>query len=300
MENLILGKSICAEFFRLNNDLRFAVQKVAINFGCDSNVYTPWMCTLPIHGDILSKQLHDLPSCLRGHMVTDVDYLIAVSKHVRYEIEKLQENSYAYSQMQVSMKGTPDSWAPLSVVDRRVIELFHDGYDYVINSGDSIAKLYDELIDFVVPIQACDKENRGFSSITSRGVIFRSFPSWATAWDVAFDVIHELGHQSLFVWQSIDKIISSDPNAPVFSLIRKGYRPAMQTFHGAIALAFMVYLQRAYSDNVDCQNVAMERGRWYAGTLNDSLGLALESLKADCQFTDIGKYIYNEMDCLVI
>ena len=131
-------------------------------------------------------------------------------------------------------------------------------------------------------------------------MVYRGFPPWATEWDVAIDLVHELGHQSLFVWQSVDDLLTTDPSAPVYSLIRKGYRPAQQTYHGAVALAFMLNFVRAYPDVPGCQEVAAIRGSWYRDSLNASLGMALESLRRECQFTDIGKAMFDEMDALVL
>ncbi|RYZ46272.1 MAG: methyltransferase domain-containing protein [Sphingobacteriales bacterium] len=55
-----------------------------------------------------------------------------------------------------------------------------------------------------------------------------------------------MGHQALIVYQQSDAIISGDLEREVYSVIRRVKRPAILSFHAAVALAFMTrYLSEA-------------------------------------------------------
>lgn len=297
--NLLIGDDILEEFYELNTKLRLSTRQVAAaHVPGVPDFYIPWTCSFPLYGNILDPiLLKGAPTCPRGGLVTDPDYLAAVSQFAEHEIKLIKSNSK--EGFQDSINGPIGTWLPLTSVSEHIQDIFTKGRAHVLNSSLSICRRYSELVDMVMPINTPDDGNRGFSSHGSRGVLYRGFPSWATEWDVGLDLAHELGHQTLFVWQSVDPLLSSDPSAPVYSLIRHGNRPAQQTYHGAVALAFVLNFARAYEHVPGCQEVAATRGTWYSNTLNESLGLALESLRRDCQFTDIGKVMFDEMDALV-
>lgn len=300
MANLLIGDTLTEEFYRLHTQLRLSTREMsALRVPGGIDFYTPWACALQRTENEIDPILVREPRCERGGLVTDSALLDAIRDWTANEVITIQEAQANSHGMQDALPGAVESWLPVKTVDERTQALFREGRRLLLTSDISFCRQYFELIDFVIPITSPAGKNRGFSSHNARGVIFRSFPPGTTVWDVGIDLAHELGHQTLFVWQSVDPILASDVSAPVYSLIRKAFRPAIQSFHAAVALAYMLKFTRAYSSDAECRVVAKKRGARYADSLDESLKLAISALQGQCKFTEIGQELLREMEMLL-
>lgn len=299
MANLLIGGQLSEPFFELNAQLRASTRELANKvIPGGARFYSPWLCTYPRFGTPPNLALLEEPPCERGGLIIDEQYLAHARAWVN-DIVLFHQSAITVDSGEVALPGEPHTWLPLETVSERIMDLFREGKKLLLASDPHMCRQYLEMIDFVVPIFSPGKKNRGFSHHLARGIIFRSFPEEATIWDVGIDLAHELGHQTLFVWQSADAILTSPKDAPVYSFIRKANRPAIQTFHAAVALAYMLSFTRCYADEADCREVAARRGDWYVDTLDKSLRLSLESLRANCTFTELGDALMQEMEALV-
>lgn len=284
VDNLLIGATIDGAFFVLNQQLRnntigFAQRKL----GRILSSYTPWLGFVPLTSKIDTCLLH-APAARRGDLLTDSNQLEAL------RILFVQVGNAIIS----DMPGDPSQWLPS---DENISDHFAAGRNQILNAEDSLRLLFESVVDCVVPLGG--GKNRGFSSHFARGAIFRSLPKSDSEFDIAFDVVHELGHQTLMVWQSIDPIITSDPAAPVFSQIRRRNRPAIQSFHAAVAIAFMRLLELSRSDNLGIREAGAKRGEQYTKSLSHSLMLAISSIREACSMSNVGEKMLAEMERLI-
>lgn len=285
MENILIGHAVAEQVFMLNAQLRSSTHASAKQAGVQSlSAYSPWTSVAPLTGSIPPSELLQSPNFERGSLVIDAAYL----RHVRDFI------SNKASVIIAGLPNSPDDWLPDGVVSNELAALFREGKRVLVASSPVLSRLYLEFVDFVVPL--ADGRNRGYSTHLARGVIFRSFPPQANAYDVAIDLAHELGHQVLMAWQSVDKILTTDHEQPVFSEIRQVDRPAIQSFHAAVALAYMLFFVKSMQGSAECQDAGLRRGKTYRGTLQASLNMATLSLRKNCKFTPLGLKMMEEME----
>ena len=64
--------------------------------------------------------------------------------------------------------------------------------------------------------------------------------------ELAINLVHELGHQTLMIYQCADPLIESDLISPIYSAVRKTERPAIMSFHAAVALIYMSWFLVEY------------------------------------------------------
>lgn len=156
-----------------------------------------------------------------------------------------------------------------------------------------IAKIFDELILHVVPMNTekgnFQKIGNGFSTHRAKGALFISVPQLGTdsLLQLKINLAHELGHQSLFVYQSADPIIKEGLDAPVYSYVRQTERPAIQAFHATVALGFMV---RFLEQTTDCSD-------YYLSSLQRLKEDFVKSLQFYDRvvFTDIGQMLFKDL-----
>lgn len=128
----------------------------------------------------------------------------------------------------------------------RDLTVLQRAIDLVVTADGSWDERFAALVRMIVPLKTIGKNVRrggvGFSSEYAKGAIFLSIPRQAEHADVelSINLAHEMGHQALMVYQASDQIIEGNLGLPVYSGVRKTNRPAIQSFHAMIALAFMV------------------------------------------------------------
>lgn len=284
MAALLIGESLATEVFSLNKKLRENTLSYSQNkFGIISPRYSPWLCFAPIVEQIPAKLLQSSYT-KRGGLLVDPDEIDELATFISGEGISCLDG----------LPGEKALWLPsLDGISRE----YEQAAILIRSSGKTLELLFDAIVDVVVPLGG--GRNRGYSTHFARGAIFRSLPDDNDACDVAFDVVHELGHQVLMIWQSIDPIIVSDPEALIYSQIRKKNRPAIQSYHATVALAYMLYLKQRNHHLEGMIAAAERRGASYSTSLENSLELAIASIRDGCELSDIGSMMLSEMEALL-
>jgi hypothetical protein len=284
---LLIGTEPSEQLLAANARLRSIIRKKCdAKFSVGGSFYSPWSCIYPMLEHMPAHILLE-PHTARGGLVTDREYL-SLARNFMLEHPLMANTGLAGL--------NADDWIPILNVREDQVQLFEAGKRLLTRSSTMMCRLYYELVDFVLPLPG--ERNRGYGSNLARGIILRTLPRDATPYDVAIDLAHELGHQALAVWQSLDPVMTTDPELPVYSEIRRTMRPAIQTFHASVALAFMHYFVASLPDDEEAQQAGLRRGQSYSGTLQSSLALSNASLRKYCEFTPLGEKLLDEMDAL--
>lgn len=288
MDSLLLGDRVAPDVFQIASELRRAtLEEANRKWNASYEAYSPWMCCVPVMSstEFIPRELLRQPTSDRGFIVTDEGYL-------RLAREFTESKSF------LKMKGIfdqdPRDWLPSVELTAEQVSVFADGRVTLTQSNDILCEMYSQFVDFVLPLGG--ERNRGFVGHLTRGIIYRTIPKNCDKYDVAIDLAHEMGHNVLITWQSVDPIVSSDRRQMIYSQIRRTLRPVMQTFHAAVALAFMYQLVKLNKANPDFVEAGRRRGAKYTESLRVSLRLSVESLRRECKFTAIGSRILNELE----
>jgi HEXXH motif-containing protein len=119
-----------------------------------------------------------------------------------------------------------------------------------ISKIKSFNELFSSSLRSVVPLgeipeSPCLRKNgSGFSAHWLKGAVFLSLPQEHPFphLELAINLVHEMGHQALMFYQDADPIIEkTDFDRPVYSMIRKTFRPAIMSLHALVAIYFMYY-----------------------------------------------------------
>ncbi len=287
MDSILIGATMGRHVFRLNDGLRAATCRLAsTELSLEMRHYSPWASSVPLTRDIAPELLGPAPVEQRGGLLSDGAYLRVVRGF-------LDRQRYLDE-----IDGVKADWLPSPTVDRRTKAVFEGGRDILLASHPSLRRLYQSFIDYVVPLEG--EVNRGYSNHLARGVIFRTFPADGDEYDVAIDLAHELGHNVFFAWQSTDTIMDrSEHGKPVYSASRAMLRPAIQSFHGAVALAFMLFVVEALRDDPRARAAGVRRGEQYGSTLPAMLDMTLRALDEHCTLTPLGRHVFDEMAALL-
>lgn len=281
---LLIGEEIDSAFFALNSSLRSkTIEHSNGVLEVSRDQYSPWLAYTTKLSSI-NPYLFDFMPTERGDLIRNERYIKAAADFLSYNGQEAVEE----------LAGDVEPWLPSL---ENLSDQFKEARNLVKATGLAMETTYNVIVDYVVPLGGLTR--RGYSTHYLRGAIFRTFPPSFNASHCALDIIHELGHQVLALWQSADPILTTPPKAPVFSQIRQENRPAIQSYHAAVALAFMLRLQQAHPNNMELQEAAKELGAEYSVSLHNSLKLALQSLRSGCHFTDIGEEIIREMEALL-
>lgn len=182
---------------------------------------------------------------------------------------------------------------------QELIAQYRNGLDLFFSAGRYWETLFSTLCSFVVPIYSTRPSVRsggvGFSTLRARGAIFLSPPSDLehSHIELAINLSHELGHQSLMIYQGADPILEGDLNTPIYSVIRKTMRPAIWSFHAVVAIAFMVMF---ISDLMKNASLSNDEQAYLAERL-DELRKSLAEGALTCKklnFTPVGQRLFNE------
>lgn len=154
----------------------------------------------------------------------------------------------------------------------------------------------------IIPVESSSPSNfplrpfgSGLSTHFYRNGVFLSTPKehpWALG-EFILNLVHELGHQIVMLYQCGDAILSGDLKEPMYSVIRRTNRPAIKSFHALVATAVMWELmtdaRSAFDDlwGIDRTN---ERAQY----LKSDLDLALIGFHPS-QFTNLGQRLYQEI-----
>ncbi len=167
----------------------------------------------------------------------------------------------------------------------------------VKDCSSDISRLFSEVVRHIVPINTdaghFQKIGNGFSSHLAKGAVFLSVPKMENnnELQLAINIAHEVGHQCLYIYQTADPIISEGLHKPVYSSVRKAERPAIQSFHATVALAFMIKFLNELNDVKDTKT------KYFADTKEKLTSDFLASFDSfsEIQFTEIGQLLFNDL-----
>lgn len=113
--------------------------------------------------------------------------------------------------------------------------------------------------------------------------------------DLAISLVHEVGHQSLIIYQlGQDPISEQNTENVVYSGVRKTLRPIYGSFHAVVALGFMVSfcydVAQSKFENSEVVDVARARTIMY----NTDLKNGLAALR-DVELSELGVLVVNDL-----
>ena len=128
-----------------------------------------------------------------------------------------------------------------------------------------------------------------------KGAIFASAPVNHAFQDLEFslNIVHELGHQILMVFQDADLVIE-DLSKPVYSSVRRTERPAIMSFHALVAVYFMLYFFSELRKSADLTPDEINYVDAKIGKLRADFSAGAFALR-DIKFTPVGLLMMNEM-----
>jgi HEXXH motif-containing protein len=246
--------------------------------------YVPWMCVLPT-----SSALSSNPTL-----------------HHRYEPGQLLTSASALSDLDIFLHhgegitlernlamNLPASYSIAVDIEQRqpwANEKYQSAVSLVVTSHPYFNQAFQKLVQVTVPIYL-GRRNVSMSSDLARGAVFIEFNELDTPWDIAVSMAHEFGHQALMVLNSVDPLINSDIDEPVFSGVRMTERPAIQSLHAAAALAFMLLFATSCKTGIP-ENLL------FADSLQSQLKLNIVALESRCEFSELGQSVIDDFSAM--
>ena len=269
-ESWFFGKSGLHRLKEINDAFKSkSIDYVNVSMGSQLSSYSPWMSYIQKIQDLKEEFLSE------ERIVQSSKSLETIGKTYAPLVDK--ENLISFSKR-------PDE----------EYSIFHQSIGLLEAQDTDIGTLFKELIHKIIPL--CSIQDKfqgvgiGISTHFAKGAIFLSIPSVGenTVLQLAINMAHEIGHQSLYIYQTADPIIDKGMSAQVFSHVRKTNRPAIQSFHATVALAFMVRF---------LTQLKIENNSYYQEKLNHlktDFVRSLESYKA-IQFTELGQLLFEDL-----
>lgn len=168
----------------------------------------------------------------------------------------------------------------------------------LVRNSPSLRCLVDSAVKFYVPLAGLSlrEQGSGKSCHWLKGAVFLSVPQSGNykTFELALNLVHELGHQVLMLFQDCDPIMS-DIRLPVYSAIRKTQRPAILSFHALIAIYFMLHLCKSVLSSEEVVDLQYRRHIYMkAETLSSDLIAGAYSLR-HIEFSPLGLSLMDEM-----
>ena len=179
---------------------------------------------------------------------------------------------------------------------------FKQAMEIISSSCPWIWRNFELIIHNISPLSIQKKKRNigGSSDYNLLGNIFASlYPPPYSVENLAISLAHELGHNCLMVFQSGQSPIHQDSYyTEVYSGVRDTLRPALGSFHAAVALGYMLSLSQAAANNLaltdDQRSFFSDKSKEH----KESLKKGLDALKA-IQLNDLGVVIYKELYQLI-
>jgi len=257
--------------------------------------YSPWL-SVPAPVSCLEPVLAVSSQSSGGSLITNATYLAALTALLQ------ESGNHAVSRI-----------VPTDICVRLDVDVEHHlpdaakdvegSRDALANAAPWISDLYDLLIQCIVPITHHRQEipvKRGFSSPSGFGAIFLTFEErdrnapWFSI-ELAIDLAHEVAHHVLYAYQSADRILASDLEQPIYSGIKRTLRPAIMSLHANVALAYMIAAARAFRSGCQCNSSIVEWVEKLIASYEENQSKSLAELLENCQFTELGFAIVNEL-----
>ncbi len=259
--------------------------------GMHFSKFEPWMsCTDEL--DFFVKN----QSIINGPIVTDRASLL----HIANTLQKAQAPLGRIGMLET------DAF----YIDQKPSETFtnqvHQGLKLAFSALPHLKTRWDKLIDAVIPVSYIKAEptllGRGLSNHRYRKAIFIQLPKQSIRQElqIALNLVHELGHQTLITYQNADLIISSNREYEVYSIIRNTKRPIIRSFHAFFVtgsmLEFLIAAQKLQlSDQLSIQ-IREETAKLKSLLLSGSMELR----KAPVTYTPLASEIIDELESLAL
>lgn len=175
------------------------------------------------------------------------------------------------------------------------VSCFDKAKALLLESDALFPEIFYELVHFVVYVKVPQKF--AFSTHLARGAVFFTPPvEKHPEITMAIDLVHELGHQVLMIYQSADTLIASSLEQPVWSAVRQTYRPAIQSMQAAAALTYMLILVKNLLGKQNINDSEREYISQAFEAMKTGLSSTLFSLREHCQFTEVGQQIMQDFE----
>lgn len=170
-----------------------------------------------------------------------------------------------------------------------------------ISQSRNLSLLVQKMIKCFVPLSSppginnLRNDGSGKSCHWLKGAVFLSAPVNHPFADLEFalNIVHELGHQILMVFQDAD-LIMEDISKPVYSSIRRTNRPAILSFHALVAVYFMLNFFNNLRNETNLSLVEIDYVDEKIKKLRADFSAGAFALK-DIEFTPIGLLMMTEM-----
>jgi len=261
--------------------------------------YSPWLCGLVQNeGDYSFHPVYNhQPS--KGEILSDPETLKNLDDFLRKDgalVWDLSEEKTGISDKKVTDIGLMD---PISA---QIIE-FYEISKAEIKKGPLFSKGFDDIVDVVVPVSAPNYKSYSYSTILARGAIFIEVPYTRKYGQLLFEMslVHELGHQILFLLQCTDTLIhEKDILTPIWSGIRQQSRPAIKAMHGLVALSFMLNYIGYKLKKAEMSTTEMEILHTYHSDYLNKAKETSDAIKNNCSLTELGEQVHLELSQIAL
>jgi hypothetical protein len=238
---------------------------------------------------------------------------------VKYQFKSVLQTDNYFSNLQMNqllIKNTFETTQyPFGLIDKKIdIGLIQDSEDEIKYFNSEIVKSLDFIhknselmtllknnIKYFVPLKENGPDHKfrvngsGCSIHWIKGAVFLSLPYDKThrKIELALNIVHELGHQALMIYQDIDELIPEGLEKHVYSAVRKTTRPEILSFHALVAIYYMIVFVKQ-SLQVQTNSFESEYLAVKFDVLKKQFLAGAFALK-DIAFTDLGRNLFNEM-----
>ena len=109
------------------------------------------------------------------------------------------------------------------------------------------------------------------------------------------DFLHELGHQTMFIYQLADPIIEHDDETMIYSGVREVNRTPYQALHAAVALTYMIVTTNLMLSDAQCVAGVKKLLLQEKNEMQVALRDTVRSLLANCNPTSFGQLIVSDI-----
>ncbi len=157
------------------------------------------------------------------------------------------------------------------------------------------------LVKSLIPVESFNVQRHlSCSSINAPGIVCMSYSEEEI--QIAQALIHEAGHNKLFLFEFTGELIETNKDAKLKSPWRTDLRPPRGLIHGAFSFGGMAVAWRNLLDNGNLDEKSERRILGECITFKNQVVESLETLKANCKLTELGNnicnYIFNEMNTI--
>lgn len=244
--------------------------------------FTPWMCDIPKQNRLLKLYSQPLPRILCEKQV----------------LESLQESLESENRI-LDLGIDEDIPTVIDQGSKAFAQRYEAAAAILFAVCPWIQKIEKSLVSHVIPVrtQNTKLDRIGFSTHLLKGAMFFMFSESENEYspfERAIDIAHEIGHQTLMVYLSCDRMISSSHLDLVFSGARSSSRDSIRCLHAATALAYEI--------ETACSLLPGERSAYVRQELVSFVDqklpaqrATLKSLVETCQFTEFGEVYLREL-----